>query len=161
MTTVRAYREKIAAAAGKLSGRRRILGRRGAGNAAELRPLWDAGVFGFKCFLVPSGVEEFAKVGEDDLRAALPELEAIDAPLLAHAELPGRSKGGAKRFAERFTTRAATTMARIRARAKAENEAMDAFLASRRRIQLAHSHSASFPSNAFPQLQQAKLQDCR
>ncbi len=29
------------------------------GNAADLRPLHEAGVFGFKCFLLPSGVDEF------------------------------------------------------------------------------------------------------
>ena len=38
------------------------------GNAAELEPLWNAGAFGFKCFLVPSGVAEFGHVGETDLR---------------------------------------------------------------------------------------------
>jgi allantoinase len=58
------------------------------GNSGELRSLYRAGAFGFKCFLVPSGVPEFAHVNEDDLRAALPELAALDAPLLVHAELP-------------------------------------------------------------------------
>ena len=42
------------------------------GNAAELEPLVDAGVRGFKCFLAPSGVDEFPHVGEGDLRAAMP-----------------------------------------------------------------------------------------
>ncbi len=59
------------------------------GNARELRALHRAGAFGFKCFLVPSGVPEFAHVGEDDLRVAVPILAALDAPLLVHAELPG------------------------------------------------------------------------
>jgi allantoinase len=59
------------------------------GNASELRALHDAGAFGFKCFLVPSGVPEFVNVNEDDLRAALPALAALDTPLLVHAELPG------------------------------------------------------------------------
>jgi allantoinase len=59
------------------------------GNASELPALHDAGAFGFKCFLVPSGVPEFANVGEDDLREALPALAALDTPLLVHAELPG------------------------------------------------------------------------
>jgi allantoinase len=58
------------------------------GNEAELRPLWDAGVLGFKCFLAPSGVDEFGHVGEADLRRALPILAALGAPLLVHAELP-------------------------------------------------------------------------
>jgi allantoinase len=59
------------------------------GNAGELAALHRAGVFGFKCFLVPSGVPEFESVGERDLRLALPELASLDAPLLVHAELPG------------------------------------------------------------------------
>lgn len=88
-TTPAAYREKLAAAAGKLSVDTGFWGGVVPGNAAELKPLWDAGVFGFKCFLVPSGVDEFASVNESDLRAALPELAAMGAPLLVHAELPG------------------------------------------------------------------------
>jgi allantoinase len=59
------------------------------GNAAELPALCDAGVRGFKCFLVPSGVDEFPAVDEQDLRQALPILADRDLPLLVHAELPG------------------------------------------------------------------------
>jgi allantoinase len=58
------------------------------GNAEELRTLHDAGVRLFKCFLVPSGVDEFPNVSEADLRAALPILAGLNAPLLVHAELP-------------------------------------------------------------------------
>jgi len=57
------------------------------GNTAELDPLIDAGVRGFKCFLVPSGVDEFPPVTEDDLRRALPILARRNMPLLVHAEL--------------------------------------------------------------------------
>ena len=59
------------------------------GNAGELRALHRAGAFGFKCFLVPSGVPEFSNVTEDDLRAALPILAALNTLLVVHAELPG------------------------------------------------------------------------
>ena len=59
------------------------------GNSGQLRALGRAGVFGFKCFLVPSGVPEFENVNESDLRAALPKLAAMDVPLLVHSELPG------------------------------------------------------------------------
>ena len=58
------------------------------GNAQEIRPLHDAGVRTFKCFLVPSGVDEFPAVSEDDLREALPTLAELGAPLMVHAELP-------------------------------------------------------------------------
>src|SRR5271154_6490689 len=87
-TTAAAFREKLAAAAGKLWVDAGFWGGVVPGNCDELRPLWDAGVFGFKCFLVPSGVNEFAHVTEVDLRLALPKLAALGAPLLAHAELP-------------------------------------------------------------------------
>jgi allantoinase len=58
------------------------------GNAGELDALADAGVRGFKCFLSPSGVDEFPHVNEDDLRAALPILARRNLPLLVHAESP-------------------------------------------------------------------------
>jgi allantoinase len=58
------------------------------GNTAELEPLVDAGARGFKCFLAPSGVDEFPAVGEADLRAALPILARRGVPLLVHAESP-------------------------------------------------------------------------
>ena len=58
------------------------------GNAGELEGLARRGVRGFKCFLSPSGVEEFEHVTEADLQAALPILAHLDLPLLVHAELP-------------------------------------------------------------------------
>jgi allantoinase len=88
-TTGPAFREKLAATAGKLSVDTGFWGGVVPGNVPELRLLWEDGVFGFKCFLVPSGVDDFAAVGEGDLRAALPELAAMGAPLLVHAELSG------------------------------------------------------------------------
>jgi allantoinase len=57
------------------------------GNADALKPLADAGVPGFKCFLIDSGIDGFAWVGEADLRSALERLRGMDLPLLAHAEL--------------------------------------------------------------------------
>jgi allantoinase len=60
------------------------------GNSASLEPLARAGVLGFKCFLSPSGVDEFEHVSEPDLREALPILARLRLPLLVHAELPAR-----------------------------------------------------------------------
>jgi allantoinase len=56
-------------------------------NAGDLAALARAGVLGGKAFLVPSGIDEFAHVGEADLRAAMPVLRDHGLPLLAHAEL--------------------------------------------------------------------------
>ena len=58
------------------------------GNTDALEGLVAAGVRGFKCFLSPSGVDEFASVSIDDLREALPILARHDMPLLVHAEWP-------------------------------------------------------------------------
>jgi allantoinase len=58
------------------------------GNVEHLEPLARAGVRGFKCFLSPSGVDEFSHVTESDLRDALPILAQLGLPLLVHAEMP-------------------------------------------------------------------------
>jgi allantoinase len=58
------------------------------GNESQIDGLVDAGVRGFKCFLVPSGVDEFAAVAESDLRRAMPILARRRVPLLVHAEAP-------------------------------------------------------------------------
>jgi len=59
------------------------------GNADALMPMVAAGVPGFKCFLVHSGIDGFAWVDEADLRETLERLRGSGLPLLAHAEVPG------------------------------------------------------------------------
>ncbi len=88
-TTAQNYGVKLQAARGKCYVDVGFWGGVVPGNTAELRGLFQSGVLGFKCFLVPSGVEEFPQVTEGDLRAAMPELAALGAVLLAHAEVPG------------------------------------------------------------------------
>ncbi|MGK2961334.1 MAG: allantoinase AllB [Gemmatimonadaceae bacterium] len=58
------------------------------GNAADLEPLAAAGVRVFKCFLSPSGVDEFSHVSEADLEKVFPVLAEIGLPLMVHAEDP-------------------------------------------------------------------------
>lgn len=87
-TTVASFDQKIAAAEGKLHVNTGFWGGVVPGNESDLEPLWRAGVFGFKCFLVPSGVDEFEHVTEGDLEKAMPILARLEAPLLAHAESP-------------------------------------------------------------------------
>ena len=88
-TSLAGLRAKTEAARGKLAVDVGFWAGVVPGNAGELDPLWDAGVLGFKCFLVPSGVDEFHHVSESDLREAMPILARLGAPLLVHAELPG------------------------------------------------------------------------
>jgi allantoinase len=56
------------------------------GNVPDLRALHDAGVFGFKCFLIHSGVEEFPPLDAGQLEAAMVEIASFDALLIVHAE---------------------------------------------------------------------------
>jgi allantoinase len=59
------------------------------GNADALKPLTEAGVPGFKCFLIHSGIDGFAWVDEAELRLALARVRGTGLPLLAHAEVDG------------------------------------------------------------------------
>jgi allantoinase len=56
------------------------------GNLGELTGLHAAGVFGFKCFLVHSGVEEFPPLRPEDLEDYLRVLRTVDGLLIVHAE---------------------------------------------------------------------------
>jgi allantoinase len=126
-TTVEALEAKRRAAMGKCFVDVGFWGGVVPGNAADLEPLFVAGVLGFKCFLVPSGVPEFASVTETDLREAMPILAKLGAPLLAHAELPGPIAAAIAGTAPGDPRRYATYLARRPARA--ENEAIALLIA--------------------------------
>ncbi|MDQ1612379.1 MAG: allantoinase [Pyrinomonadaceae bacterium] len=87
-TTHASLETKRAAATGKCHVDVGFWGGVVPGNIAELPRMFAGGVFGFKCFLVPSGVDEFEHVTEEDLRAAMPELARMGALLIVHAETP-------------------------------------------------------------------------
>jgi allantoinase len=52
----------------------------------DLAALHEAGVFGFKCFLLDSGVAEFPHLSDDGLTAAMTETARLGSLLLVHAE---------------------------------------------------------------------------
>lgn len=56
------------------------------GNLAELRGLHEAGVFGFKSFLLHSGVDEFPPLDARGLEEAMTELWTFDGMIIVHAE---------------------------------------------------------------------------
>jgi allantoinase len=56
------------------------------GNTADLRPLHEAGVYGFKCFLEDSGVEEFPPLEPAEMAADMDEIASFDSMLIVHAE---------------------------------------------------------------------------
>ena len=84
--SVAALEEKRAAAAGQCWVDVAFWGGAVPGNEAALGPLHEAGVVGFKCFLIDSGVPEFPPLDVAGLRSALGSLAALDALLIAHAE---------------------------------------------------------------------------
>src|SRR6202050_3299914 len=86
---VRALSAKRAAASGKTWVDWAAWGGVVRGNAEALLPPAEAGVPGFKCFMVHSGIDGFAWVDESDLRKALPALRRAGLPLLVHAEVAG------------------------------------------------------------------------
>lgn len=55
-------------------------------NFDDLEPLHQAGVFGFKCFTLPSGVDEFAHLNPELLHRAMTETGRLGAQLIVHAE---------------------------------------------------------------------------
>jgi allantoinase len=85
-TNVAALAVKKAAATGKCSVDVGFWGGSIPGNVSDLKGLHDEGVFGFKCFLLHSGVDEFPGSDLVDLTAALKELVTLDALMVVHAE---------------------------------------------------------------------------
>ncbi len=87
-TTVEALDVKRRAAAGQTVVDVGFWGGAVPGNVADLEPLWDAGVFGFKCFLSPSGVDEFGHLDGPGLKTAAAEIARFGGRLIVHAEDP-------------------------------------------------------------------------
>jgi allantoinase len=79
------------------------------GNTADLRPLHEAGVYGFKCFLEDSGVEEFPPLEPDEMAADMAEIAAFDGMLIVHAEdhavMAEAPKNSGPKFADFLATR--------------------------------------------------------
>ncbi|MGW5971957.1 allantoinase AllB [Streptomyces sp. NPDC055186] len=125
------------------------------GNASDLRPLHEAGVFGFKAFLSPSGVDEFPHLGPEQLARTLAEIAAFDGLLIVHAEDPGRlaaaPRCGGPRYADFLASRPRdaedTAVALLLARARR----LDA------RVHILHLSS----SDALPLIAEAKADGVR
>ena len=150
-TTVEGFEEKLHAAKGQCYVDVGFWGGVIPGNTDELEPLFAAGVVGFKCFLVHSGVDEFPNVTEADLRKAMPVLTKLGAVLIVHAEVPGpieehEAQAGAKDYQTFLSTRPRA----------AENQAIELMIRLSReyatRVHIVHHSSA----DALPALRAAK-----
>jgi len=146
-TTLDAFHAKLAAAQGQLMVDTAFWGGVVPGNTGELAKLWEAGVVGFKCFLVHSGVEEFPNVIESDLREAMPKLARLGAMLIVHAEVPGPIEGACCQMSDQEGEASRTYEAFLRSRPRAaENEAIELMIRLGRetgcRIHIVHHSSA-------------------
>jgi allantoinase len=106
-TTVEALEAKRRAARGRKEENEEFIVGVVPGKATELEPLHDAGVRAFKCFLAPSGVDEFPNVTEADLREAFPILARLGLPLMVHAEDPAClvQGGSSRKYSEYLASR--------------------------------------------------------
>ncbi|HEX9085867.1 MAG TPA: allantoinase AllB [Gemmatimonadaceae bacterium] len=107
-TTVNALEAKREVARGKSVVNVEFIGGVVPGNVGELEGLRDAGVRAFKCFLSPSGVDEFPAVNERDLREAFPVLARLGLPLMVHAEDPScllPNRGSSRKYGDYLNTR--------------------------------------------------------
>jgi allantoinase len=157
-TTLENFRVKLAAADGQCAVDVGFWGGVVPGNLKELSRLFEAGVLGFKCFLVPSGVDEFPNVTESDLREAMPELTRLGAVLIVHAEVPQpieealKEEGVAQSEPRRYST---FLMSRPR---EAENKAVALMIRLSRetgaRVHIVHHSSA----DALSDLRRAKME---
>lgn len=86
-TTLHGFKEKLAASQGQLWVDVGFYGGVIPGNADELLPLVEAGVRGFKGFLIHSGVDEFPAVSAKDISLAMETLKDADTTLMFHAEM--------------------------------------------------------------------------
>ncbi|HRD62830.1 MAG TPA: allantoinase AllB [Nocardioides sp.] len=85
-TTVEHLRTKQDTAEGQLAVDVGFWGGAVPGNVPELEALHAAGVFGFKCFLLDSGVEEFGHLEPEEFGAAMAETARLGALMIVHAE---------------------------------------------------------------------------
>ncbi|GAB1511247.1 allantoinase AllB [Actinophytocola sp. KF-1] len=107
-TTVDALAAKKAAAAGQCVVDVGFWGGAVPGNLNDLPRLHEAGVFGFKCFLSPSGVDEFPPLSWAELDAVLDVVAALDALLIVHAEDPGELHESGPSYPEFVASRPAS-----------------------------------------------------
>ncbi|HEY8174587.1 MAG TPA: allantoinase AllB [Gemmatimonadaceae bacterium] len=124
------------------------------GNVGELPQLWADGVFGFKCFLVPSGVNEFHNVTLSDLRNVMPMLAQLRAPLLVHAELPGPIEGAAGELRGRDPRAYATYLASRPAAAEIQAVQLMIELARRHNVRVHIVHVSA--GDVIPLLREAR-----
>jgi allantoinase len=153
-TTVTALEAKRAAARGRAWVDWAAWGGVVRGNAEELPALIEAGVAGFKCFLIDSGIEGFSWVDEAELRLALKKLRGSGWPLLAHAEVAEPVRAATERLRDADWRKYATYLASRPDAAEVEAIALLISLAEEFQTAVHIVHLAS--AEALPLLAEAR-----
>ncbi len=153
-TTVAALEQKRAAATGKCLVDWMPWGGAVADNQQHLAALADAGVPGFKCFLIYPGCDGFSKIDSAQLERALPTIARTGLPLLVHAELAGPIEDALEHLHDADWTRYATYLASRpeQAELSAIDLLLDLCYKYRFRLHIVHLSAAS----PLPRLREAK-----
>ncbi|MFE9887281.1 allantoinase AllB [Streptomyces scopuliridis] len=124
-------------------------------NVKDLRPLHDAGVFGFKSFLSPSGVDEFPELDQEQLSRSLAEIAGFGGLLIVHAEDPHELAAAPQRSGPAYADFLAS-----RPRG-AENAAITGLIAQARRLDARVHVLHLSSSDALPLIADAKRDGVR
>ncbi|MFB6983274.1 allantoinase AllB [Streptomyces scopuliridis] len=124
-------------------------------NVKDLRPLYDAGVFGFKSFLSPSGVDEFPELDQEQLSRSLAEITGFGGLLIVHAEDPSELAAAPQRGGPAYADFLAS-----RPRG-AENAAITDLIAQARRLDARVHVLHLSSSDALPLIADAKRDGVR
>jgi allantoinase len=125
------------------------------GNVKDLRPLHDAGVFGFKAFLSPSGVDEFPELDQEQLALSLAEIAGFDGLLIVHAEDPHHLAAAPQKSGQKYADFLAS-----RPR-DAENTAITNLIAQAKRLDARVHVLHLSSSDALPLIAAAKAEGVR
>ncbi|WP_210571809.1 allantoinase AllB [Streptomyces sp. GESEQ-4] len=124
-------------------------------NVTDLRPLHDTGVFGFKAFLSPSGVDEFPHLDQEQLARSLAEIASFGGLLIVHAEDPhhlsAAPQHGGPKYAHFLASRPRDAEDTAIAQLIAQAKRLDA------RVHVLHLSS----SDALPLIAEAKAEGVR
>ncbi|GAA3377393.1 allantoinase AllB [Streptomyces sannanensis] len=124
-------------------------------NVKDLRPLHDSGVFGFKCFLSPSGVEEFPELDQEQLARSMAEIAGFGGLLIVHAEDPHHLAAAPQRKGPKYADFLAS-----RPR-DAENTAIEGLIAHAKRLNARVHVLHLSSSDALPLIVAAKREGVR
>ncbi|MFI7326064.1 allantoinase AllB [Streptomyces rubiginosohelvolus] len=124
-------------------------------NVKDLRPLHDSGVFGFKCFLSPSGVDEFPELDQRQLANSLGEITDFGGLLIVHAEDPHHLTAAPQRNGRKYADFLAS-----RPR-DAENTAIEGLVAHAKRLNARVHVLHLSSSDALPLIAAAKREGVR